>query len=211
MKNLLNKPFAYSYSNYCKYIIVINILVFFLTSISSEFIYYLAMNPLNVVRNHMWWQFVTYMFAHANFQHLFFNMLGLFFFGTYAEKGLGSKEFLLFFGVCGILAGLFSFFIYWTSGYYRIFLLGASGAVYAVLFAYAVLYPDSVIYLMGFIPLRAPVLVIGYTLIEIFSQLTGHSAGIAHLTHLGGFAFAYLYFMIRLKINPAERLFGRRY
>jgi membrane associated rhomboid family serine protease len=80
--------------------------------------------------------------------------------------------------------------------------VGASGAIYAVLLAYSVLYPTSVIFLFGILPVRAPYLVIGYALIELFNQVFGRVGGVAHLTHLAGLAIAYLYFVVRLRISP---------
>ena len=73
-----------------------------------------------------------------------------------------------------------------------------------------VIFPDSTVFLFGLVPMSARMLILGYTVLEIVYQMTGYNAGVAHLTHLGGFAFAYLYFVIRFRVNPAERLFGRR-
>jgi len=84
--------------------------------------------------------------------------------------------------------------------------MGASGAVFAVSFAYAVLYPESIIYIWGILPVRAPLMVIGFTVIELFSQLFRTNSGVAHLTHLAGFGFAWLYFVFRCNINPWNRL-----
>ena len=208
--NLIKKPFIYSYSNLAFFLIVINFVVFFMTAITPGLMVRLAMNPTIVLNANAYWQFVTYMFTHGSFSHIFFNMLGIFFFGFPLEKRIGSKEFLLFYFVCGICAGIFSFFFYISTGQMRVFLVGASGAVYAVLFAYAVFYPNSTIYIMGLIPIRATWLVILYTGIEIYSQIGRPGSGVAHLTHLAGFAFAYLYIWIRLGINPADVFFRRR-
>jgi len=211
MNNLIKKPFTYSYSNFALFIITINFLVFLLTHFSPKYITYLSMNPIIVIKYQFFWQFVTYMFTHANLSHIFFNMLGLFFFGFPVERKLGSREFLLFYFFCGISAGVFSFCYYLYTGHPNVFLLGASGAVYAVLFAYAVFFPNSIVYVMGIIPLKATWLVIIYTIIEIFSQFksTG-SSNVAHFTHLAGFAFSYLYIWVRLGINPANVFFRRR-
>jgi membrane associated rhomboid family serine protease len=76
--------------------------------------------------------------------------------------------------------------------------------VFAVLMAFATYFPHAQIYLMGIFPIRAPVLVIGYTAIELFSQIFSVQSGVAHLTHLAGFAFAFLYFVIRLGVNPID-------
>ncbi len=205
---ILQKRFRYSYSNVTLYIIIINAAVFLLTYMNRDLLVYLSMVPGLILEKHYYWQFVTYMFAHSNFNHILFNMLGLFFFGTQVERRMGSKEFLLFYLSTGFLAGLFSFFFYWATGGYGVFLLGASGAVYAVLLAFAAYYPQARIFIFGLIPIRAPILVVLYTAIELFSQITSVRSGVAHLTHLAGFAFAFLYLLIRLRINPIDEWRG---
>ena len=210
MRNILKKQFPYRYSNYLFVIIGINFLVFMLTSLKPDLMRLFAMNPVYVLKGNTYWQFLTYMFTHAGFSHIFFNMLGLFFFGTQVERRMGSSEFILFYFFCGIAAGVFSYFVFISTGNYGVFLLGASGVVFAILLAYAVYYPDSIIYLMGIFPIKAVYLVLGYTAIELYSHITSPSSGVAHLTHLAGFAFAYIYFMFRLSINPADELFRRR-
>ena len=92
---------------------------------------------------------------------------------------------------------------YYFTGGYRIFLLGASGAVYAILFAYAVVFPRSIIYIWGLLPIPAPILVLIYTVIEIFSQVFS-SSNVAHLTHLFGFLIAWIYFVVRMGIHPIK-------
>ena len=195
------RPFSYKYFHVTIYLILINFIVFFLCNFVQNLVFYLAMNVSLVVYQHMWWQFVTYMFAHQGFKHIFLNMLGLFFFGVGVEKAIGSKEFLLFYFTTGILSAVLTFILYYFTGSYRIFLLGASGAVYAVLFAYAVLYPRSMIFIWGIIPIPAPILVLIYTVIEIVSGIFSTS-NIAHYTHLFGFLVAFLYFIIRMGVNP---------
>ena len=210
MRNIIRKPFTYSYSNFALFIITINFLVFLLTYLRPKYLYYFSMRPINIINLHVYWQFLTYMFTHGTLSHIFFNMLGLFFFGFPLERRMGSKEFLLFYFFCGIGAGIFSFFFYVTTGNLGVFLLGASGAVYAVLLGYAVFFPNSVIYVMGIIPLKSTWVVIIYTLIEIFSQLGNRGGQVAHFTHLAGFAFAYFYIWVRMGINPADIFFRRR-
>lgn len=206
--SILQKRFRYTYSNVTLYLIIINAAVFLLTYMNRNLLVYLSMVPGLIIQDHYYWQFVTYMFAHANFSHILFNMLGLFFFGTQVERRMGSWEFLLFYLLTGFLAGLFSFFFYVLTGSYGVFLLGASGAVYAVLLAFATYYPQARIFVFGIIPIQAPVLVVLYTGIEIFSQMGNIHSGVAHLTHLAGFAFAYLYLLIRLRINPINEWRG---
>lgn len=206
--SLLTKPFNYTYSNLTFVLIGMNILVYFFGQIFPKSQVYLAMVPALVVTRYTFWQFFTYMFVHGGFTHILFNMLGLFFFGAAVERRMGSKEFLLFYGLTGTLAGIFSFLVYYFTGAYYVVLVGASGAVYAVLLAYATYYPESRIYIFGILPIRAPVLVIAYTVIAVFSQFSGRGGNVAHLTHLAGFGFAFLYFLLRLRINPIDSFSG---
>ncbi len=178
-----------------------------LTMIASSSFYYLAMVPSLVLHGFVW-QFVTYMFVHSGISHIAFNMLALFFFGQAVERRMGSREFLLFYLLTGALAGVFSFIVYFLTGM-NVVLLGASGAVYAVTFAYAVYYPDSLIYVFGIIPLKARTLVLLFAGISIFYQFAGFRTGVAHLTHLAGFGFAFLYFIVREGTNPIDALRGR--
>lgn len=208
--NFLRKPFRYSYSNATFILIGVNLLVFIIQNAFPYATSYLALNPANIIRNHAYWQFVTYMFAHGDVSHLLFNMFGLFVFGTTVERHTGTKEFLSYYFATGILAAFLSFVIYVFFGMYRVYLLGASGALFAVMMAYAVFFPSAVIYIWGLLPVRAPVLVLGYTAIEVGSMLFGFQQGVAHLTHLAGFLFAYLYFLVRFGANPWHSFFGRR-
>ncbi|MDA8411785.1 MAG: rhomboid family intramembrane serine protease [Treponema sp.] len=168
--------------------------------------YYLALNPASLLQGAIW-QPVTYMFAHAGLSHLLFNMLGLFFFGTAVERSVGTREFLLYYFLIGVLAGLFSFVTYVLTGAMGTFLLGASGAIFGLLLAYATLFPESRIFVWGIIPVKAPILVLVYAGIELFSELTSYNASVAHLTHLAGFGFGWLYFLARFGVNPGRRFF----
>ncbi len=206
MTSIIHRPFKYRYDNITLILISVNLLVFLLQNIIPSLTAYLSLNPLAIIYHGMIWQFFTYMFTHGSIMHVVFNMLGLFFFGTSVERQMGSREFLLFYMVTGFLAGIFSFIIFWVTGSYMIFLLGASGAIFGVQLAYAVLFPHSVIYIWGILPVRAPILVLGFTGIELFSSVFGVQNGVAHLTHLAGFAVAWLYFVIRFGMNPWKYL-----
>jgi len=196
------KPFPYKFFNATLYLVGINLVVFLLTFRFPQFMYYLSLCPAMLITRKWAWTFVTYMFVHGSMQHLFFNMLALFVFGIQLERAIGSREFLLFYFICGIFSGLCSFGAYMATGQYGVFLMGASGAIYALLLAYAVVFPRSIIYIWGLIPVPAPLLVLIYAIIEIFSEVTGRNGGTAHLAHLFGFLGAILYFVIRMKINP---------
>jgi len=206
--SIIRRPFRYVYFNATLYLIAANILCFALNWLVPDSRAIMALNPIAVCSGWIW-QFVTYMFAHADLTHLLVNMLGLFFFGTQVERNMGSREFLLFYFLTGILAGVVSFGIFVVAGAWYTYLLGASGAIFAVLLAFAVVDPDALVYIYGIIPLRAPVMVIGYTAVELVSQVFSFQSSVAHFTHLAGFAFAWIYFLVRFGINPAKRLFRR--
>jgi membrane associated rhomboid family serine protease len=206
---MIRKPFRYSYFNATLYLIAANILFFALGYVFPLIKVYMALNPAALLSGFVW-QILSYMFAHADISHLLVNMLGLFIFGTAVERSMGSKEFLLFYLLTGTLAGVTSFGIYVATGSWYTMLLGSSGAVYALLLAFAVLNPEARIFLYGILPVRAPILVLGYAGIEIASQLFSFRSSVAHLTHLAGFFWSWLYFVLRFGINPAKRLFGPR-
>lgn len=193
----------YTYTHVTETLIIINVLVFLLTEfIYPKSVYYLAMIPSFVLHGYVW-QLFTYMFVHGGFSHILFNMLGLYIFGSMVERRIGSKEFLLFYLLTGTLSGVFSFVAYLLAGT-NVVLLGASGALYAVMLLFSVLYPYAVVYVFGVLPIRAPLLVVIYFLFELFSQMSGANGGVSHLTHLGGLLFAYIYCLVRLRLNPLQ-------
>lgn len=208
--SMARKPFHYEFWNAALILIGVNLGVFLLTYMHPEFTRYLPLNFLRITQGGMFWQFFTYQFVHDGFSHLFSNMLGLAFFGIAVERRIGSKEFLLFYLLSGTLCGFFSFLVYFATGAWYVSLMGASGAVFAVLLAYAALYPDSTIFIWGIVPVPAPLLVIGYAGYEVFNLLTGTNQGIAHGTHLIGFAVAWAYFLVRFAINPVKVWSRRR-
>ncbi len=202
--NLINRRFRdATYRNFSLKLVLINVLVYLLTAfVYPRSTYYLAMIPSFVLGGYLWQPF-TYMFVHGGFSHLLFNMLSLFIFGSMVEKRIGSKEFLLFYLLTGVFSGIVSFISYYLAGT-NVILVGASGAIYGVLLMFAVFYPYSVIFVFGFIPVRAPILVILYAVIELSSHVFGSGGNVAHLTHLSGLVFGYLYCRIRMRINPIE-------
>lgn len=203
--NFLKRPFKYRNNNLVLVIIGLNVLVYLGELFFRQWpiAAFLSLFPPLILRGWVW-QFVTYMFVHDpySFSHIIFNMLALFIFGTQVERYMGSREFILYYLLTGMLAGVFSFLVYWLSGSMRVFLMGASGAVFAVQLAYAVLYPQSIIYIWGILPLKAPVMVLGFTALELVLMVTGLGGNVAHFTHLAGFLFGWVYFLVRFGINP---------
>ena len=149
------------------------------------------------------------MFIHAGWGHIFFNMLALFLFGIQLEQRMGSNEFLLYYFVCGIGAGIATVFINFALGMGMIPVVGASGAIYALLLAFAAFFPDARIFIFGILPIRAPIAVALFAGIEIVSQLVSFRSGVAHLTHLSGLVFGYLYLVVRYGINPIAALLSQ--
>ncbi len=200
---VINRQFKYTYHNAWLYIALVNVLVYIAFQVFPDLIYYMSLVPLYVRFRHFYWQFFTYMFSHASFWHLFSNMLALFVFGNVIEKIIGTREFVLFYFLTGTLSGVASYLTYWYTGMYYTVILGASGAIYALLFLFSVLFPTAVVLLFGIIPMRAPLLVLLYFLIEFISMF--RTDGTAHLVHLYGLLFAILYSTIRMRMNPLRR------
>lgn len=186
-------------------IIVINILVF----VASYILYtqqilrlnlYMGLNPTLFLTYKHYWTPITYMFAHEGVSHLFFNMFAMFVFGHSIEERMGSVGFSLYYLITGAFAGIFSLIIYKIFNM-NVLLIGASGAMYAIMFAYAVFFPNRKLYFFGIIPISPPVLILLYTAFDLYSQIFT-SSNVAHITHLSGFLFAFFYFKLVYKINP---------
>lgn len=154
------------------------------------------------------WQLVTYMFMHGNFSHLFFNMFALWMFGNTLENIWGTKRFLVYYLLCGLGAGLmqegvqYIEYITQLSHYQTVNMgtsvipmseylnymttVGASGAIYGLLLAFGMMFPDSLIYLYFVMPIKAKWFVIGYAVVELLTGLFSTGDHVAHFAHLGG-------------------------
>ncbi len=202
--SFINRKFEYINIGVYKYIILLNVLVLFLIQSGFDSIYiYFSIIPNILFRGFNFYRLFTYMFVHSNWNHLIGNMIGLFFFGRAVENALGTKEFLLYYFISGIFSGLLSSILYLILGDFVI-LIGASGAIFSILLAFAVLYPDAKILLFFVIPIKAPLLVILYGGYELFSQIARLGGNISHLAHLFGLLGGYLYLRIRVKLDPIK-------
>ena len=198
---IINRRFRYTYSNVTTILVVINFIVFCLTRfLMPSLTYYLALVPRYILYRHWYWQFLTYMFVHGSVSHFLFNMLSLYIFGTAVERRIGSREFTLYYLLCGTLCGVASYAMYYLANT-NVVLLGASGAIYALLILFSALYPRAVIYVFGIIPVQAPLLIIMYFVIELAGGLFSYD-GVAHMTHLFGLLFGLIYMLVRMRINP---------
>lgn len=139
------------------------------------------------------WQPLTYMFMHGGFFHIFFNMYTLVIFGNIVERMIGSKKFLTFYIISGLGAAALHIAMTSLFGGSMAPMVGASGAVYGVLVAYAILFPDSRMTLI-FPPvtLKARSMVLVFVGIEMLTGVTGTMEGIAHFAHLGGMLAGFL-------------------
>ena len=210
-------------------IIIINVLVMIMTSLSGDAMYerfalFYPTSPFFRI-----WQPVTHMFMHGGFWHLFFNLYTLYFFGRVLEERWGAKKFLIFYFVTGLGAALVHTGVEWMqmnhwmsqvadgsiAAQAKIHALkmtptvGASGAIYGVLMGFAMLYPDAVLSLI-FPPvsMKAKWFVLIFGGIELLTGVTGVGGGIAHFAHLGGLIFGYLLIMYWKK---KRTLYGRDY
>lgn len=210
-----------------KNLLIINVLCFFGYQVARKYgidlndmlgLHFFLASDFNLA------QLVTYMFMHANFQHIFFNMFAVWMFGRTLEHVLGSKRFLIYYMVCGIGAGLVQEVVQYAqyalelSHYDSVnigvsiipmeeFLnmmttVGASGAVYGILLAFGMLFPESRMFVFPLpFPIKAKFFVIGYAVIELLSGFGSSGDGIAHFAHLGGMIFGFLLIMYWRKKN----------
>lgn len=176
-----------------KQLIIINVIIFLALQLpfTAGFRQYFVMYPIGSTYFQPM-QIVTHMFNHANTAHLFFNMLGLFFFGPWVERAWGPRKFLFYYLVCGLGAAITHIVI---GGGHPV--LGASGAISGVLVAFAMMFPNvQVMLLIPPIPMKAKYMVLGYLALDLFQGLGRFDTGVAHFAHLGGALFGFLLIMI---------------
>jgi membrane associated rhomboid family serine protease len=181
-----------------KALIGANVLIFFAQTLKPELTGLLGLEPSSVVRNLWVWQLGTYMFLHGGMFHILFNMLALWMFGAELERIWGTRYFLKFYFVTGIGAGiltvLFSLLPFGASHQlYGSIIIGASGAIYGLLLAYALYFPNRPIYMYFVFPIPAKIFVLIMGAIAFYASLSGAGGGIANATHLSGLLVAYLY------------------
>jgi len=137
------------------------------------------------------WQLVSYGFLHGGIAHLFFNMFALYMFGLPVERVWGMRRFVIYYFVCLVGAGLVQLLVAAMAG--EIYpTIGASGAVFGVLLAYGLMFPNStIVLLIPPIPIKAKYFVVGYGLLTLLFGMTGTMSGVAHFAHLGGMLFGF--------------------
>lgn len=197
-----------------KNLIIINVLVFFGTLVAQRY----GIDLTNYLGLHFFLasdfnpaQLITYMFMHGGFSHLFFNMFAVFMFAPILEQTWGPRRFLFYYILCGIGAGLIQEgvqYIQYITEYAQytqfnvgrivsqgeflnmLTTVGASGAVYAILLAFGMLFPNNRMFIFPLpFPIKAKYFVAGYALIELYSGVANSADNIAHFAHLGGMIF----------------------
>jgi membrane associated rhomboid family serine protease len=191
-----------------KLLLIINVALFFMNMIVGDAMTLrLGLSPQAVFEQMALWQPVTYMFLHSTggIGHILFNMLALWMFGTDLERTWGTRFFTKYYFITGIGAAATTMALGWFSDsiYYSI-TVGASGAIYGLLVAYAIYFPHRTIYYIIF-PIPARVFVIIAGAIAFLSSMGGPGGGVAHAAHLGGLVVGYLY-LKGLRLRPLDEL-----
>jgi membrane associated rhomboid family serine protease len=190
-----------------KALIGLNVVMFLATTFLPRLQIQLGLVPEWVLHDLRVYQVVTYMFIHAGLFHILFNMLALWMFGTELERIWGTRFFLKFYFITGIGAGCLTILLSLLpigplSQLYRSDIIGASGAIYGLLLAYGMYFPERQIYMYFVFPIPARVFVLIMGAIAFFSSIS-ESGGVANATHLCGLLVAYVYLKgARLKLNP---------
>ncbi len=172
-------------SPWVRILIIVNVAVFIWSSQNPEQAGALAFVPVRALRQP--WTIVTYMFLHAGFGHILFNMLSLFFFGPQVEQRLGTNRFLVLYFAGGLTGALASALI--TP---RVGLVGASAATFAVSYAFARFWPRAQVLVWGVFPVEARVMIVIMTVIAMLGGAGIMRGNIAHFAHLGGFLGGWL-------------------
>jgi membrane associated rhomboid family serine protease len=195
--------FAYSFgpgplTPAVKALIIVNVAAFLVTSFAPVVELRGSLVPQQVFERFAIWQPFTYMFLHGSIFHILFNMLGLWMFGVELERMWGTRYFTQFYFASGLGAAATQLILSilpfaFADNFYYAGTLGASGALYGILLAYAMYFPHRQILLWFLVPVPARVFVGILGAIALFSSIRGEGAGVAHLAHLGGLLAGYLY------------------
>ena len=180
-----------------KNLLLANIAVYLLQGLELVSSWVFGLVPIQIVDKFFFWQFFTYMFLHGSVGHIFFNMFALWMFGVELERRWGTQEFLKYYLLTGVIAGISIFIWNALSGAWGVPTIGASGAVFGILIAYALFFPERYVYFWGVLPIKVKYLVIGYGAIELL-LLPGHS-NLSHIGHLGGMVAGFFYLRNRYR------------
>ncbi len=189
-----------------KNLLLANGVMFFLSivnpTLGNILNYQFALSAQGVFGEFKIWQLVSYMFLHGGFWHIFFNMFILWMFGTELEYKWGTNEFLKYYFLTGIGGGIFNLFL---SGEPTI---GASAAVYGIMIAYAISYPDRLVYIYFLFPVKVKYMMGFLALFSFFSTIGPNTSNIAHAAHFGGMVIGFIYLKWWYLFYKVKGLFG---
>jgi membrane associated rhomboid family serine protease len=193
-----------------KLLIIVNVVVFLASLVAPVLLVEFALIPRAVVEQFALYQLVTYMFLHGGFGHLLVNMLALWMFGTELERSWGTRFFTKYYFVTGVGAALLTAVwglspLPFNESIYYGAVVGASGAIYGVLLAYGLSFPNRSIYMYFVFPVQAKYFVMIVGAIAFLSSMGAGGTGVAHTAHLGGLLIGYAY-LKNLRMRPLQEL-----
>ena len=179
-----------------------NIGMFVLSWLAPDIVMFLGLQPSAVILRLRIWQPVTYMFLHAGVAHILFNMLALWMFGVELERLWGRDFFLKYYFIAGVGAAATTMLLALAPGelgatMWSSVTIGASGAIYGLLVAYALYFPNRPIYIYFVFPIPAKIFVLIMGAIAFMSSIGGDQGGVANSAHLGGLVVGYIYLKTR--------------
>ena len=194
-----------------KILLLANVLVFcfqLLEGIAGSFqlTSLLGLQPTVVWQHLQLWRLVTYMFLHGGFFHIFFNLLSLYFFGPELERLWGTHRFYKYYFITGVGAAMCKVLIGPLS---QTITIGASGAIYGVLLAYALHFPNRPVYIYFIFPVKVKYMVTAMVVMTFFASFSGSGDGIDHWTHLSGLVIGFLYLMGWQYLGQLDTLYRR--
>jgi membrane associated rhomboid family serine protease len=196
--------FTNNFTTGVKWLLIINTACFILKELLSprfaNDIGLLALVPVTVVYHYTVWQLVTYLFLHKDVWHLVWNMLALWMFGTPLERDWGTRRFLKYYFICGIGAGVCDVLLNAAIGNWGGATIGASGAIYGLLLAFGVCYPEQIVLMFLLFPMKAKYFVMIFAAIELWMSMSVNS-GVSNIAHLGGMAVGFVYLKSRLRMR----------
>jgi len=178
-----------------KYLVISNAVIFIWMALAglaggNEIVRIFGLTPALVTTKLYLWQLITYLFLHGGFFHILFNMFALWMFGAELENRWGSKQFLKYYFITGIGAGVISIL---AEPFAVIPTIGASGAVYGILMAYGMMFPNRYIYVYFLFPVKVKYLVAFLAILAFMATLGSPGSTVAHIAHLGGMLVGFLY------------------
>ena len=187
-----------------KWLLIANAVVFVLYFLSFGTALQAVFNPLRLYPSQVLgslavWQLATYLFLHSGIGHLFFNMLGLWMFGAQLENTWGTRRFLQYYFICGVGAGICVVIAGLLAGARDQYTIGASGAVFGILLAFGVLFPNQLIWIWFLFPVKAKYFVLALGAINFLYMIKLPGSGVSYVAHLGGMLFGYLFLRRRFQ------------